>query len=94
MSVSIFPVEGIPEAEPGDDLAGLLIGGLAASGLEPRDGDVLVVTHKLVSKAEGRIEEIGDDPAARLRVIAREASAVIRRRDELVTTETHHGFVC
>ncbi len=94
MSVSIFPVEGIPEAEPGDDLAGLLIGGLAASGLEPADGDVLVVTHKLVSKAEGRIEEIADDPDARLRVIEREASAVIRRRDELVITETHHGFVC
>lgn len=94
MSVSIFPLEGIPEAEPGDDLAGLLIGGLAASGLEPADGDVLVVTHKLVSKAEGRIEEIGDDPDAHLRVIEREASAVIRRRDELVITETHHGFVC
>lgn len=94
MSISIFPVEGIPEAEPGDDVAGLLIGGLAASRLQPADGDVLVVTHKLVSKAEGRIEEIGDDPEARLRLIEREASAVLRRRDELVITETHHGFVC
>lgn len=94
MSVSIFPVKGIPEAEPGDDVAELLIGGLAASGLEPERGDVLVVTHKLVSKAEGRIERIGDDPQARLRLIEREAVAILRRRDELVITETHHGFVC
>lgn len=94
MTISIIPVEGIPEAEPGDDVTGMLIGGMAASGLEPVDGDVIVVTHKLVSKAEGRIEEIGDDPEARLRLIEREASAVLRRRDELVITETHHGFVC
>lgn len=94
MSIAIFPVGGIPEAEPGDDVAAMLIEGLAASGLEPVDGDVLVVTHKLVSKAEGRIEDIGDDPAARLRLIEREASAVLRRREELVITETHHGFVC
>lgn len=94
MTVSIIPVEGIPEAVPGDDVAVLLAGGLEASGLELADGDVLVVTHKLVSKAEGRIEEIGDDPDARLRLIEREAVAVLRRRDELVITETHHGFVC
>ena len=94
MSISIIPVEGIPEAEPGDDVAEMLIAGLATSRLEPEEGDVLVVTHKLVSKAEGRIEEIGDHPEARLRVIEREASAVLRRRDELVITETHHGFVC
>ncbi|MXY77506.1 MAG: coenzyme F420-0:L-glutamate ligase [Acidimicrobiia bacterium] len=94
MTISIIPVKGVPEAEPGDDVAELLIGGLAESRLEPADGDVLVVTHKLVSKAEGRIEDIGDDPEARLRLIEREASAVLRRRDELVITETHHGFVC
>ena len=94
MTISIIPVKGIPEAEPGDDVAGLLTEGLEASGLDLADGDVVVVTHKLVSKAEGRIEEIGDDPQARLRLIEREAVAVLRRRDELVITETHHGFVC
>ena len=94
MSVSIFPLEGIPEARPGDDVAALLTGGLDASGLCLADGDVVVVTHKLVSKAEGRIKEIGDDPEARLRLIEREAVAVLHRRDELVITETHHGFVC
>ena len=54
----------------------------------------MVVTHKLVSKAEGRVEEAGGGPGARLRVIHREAKAVLRRRGELVITETRHGFVC
>lgn len=94
MTVSITPVKGIGEARPGDDVTGLLLGGLEASGIALEDGDVMVVTHKLVSKAEGRVEEAGNDPGARLRVIHREAKAVLRRRGELVITETRHGFVC
>ena len=94
MTVSIMPVKGIGEARPGDDVTGLLLGGLEASGIALEDGDVMVVTHKLVSKAEGRVEEAGGGPDARLRVIHREAKAVLRRRGELVITETRHGFVC
>ena len=94
MTVTLIPVEGIGEARPGDDVAGLLLDALAASGLSLADGDVVVVTHKLVSKAEGRIVETGNDPAAHLRLIEQEASAVLRRRETLVITETHHGFVC
>ncbi len=94
MTVSIIPVCGIGEARPGDDVAGMLLGGLESSGMTLADGDVVVVTHKLVSKAEGRVMEIGDDPEARLRVIEQEAAAVLRRRDQLVITETRHGFVC
>jgi coenzyme F420-0:L-glutamate ligase/coenzyme F420-1:gamma-L-glutamate ligase len=87
--ITITPLTGIPEVRPGDDLAGLLgdaverAGGLAA-------GDVLVVAHKVVSKAEGRVERADDEQE----VVLREARAVRRRRGELVIAETAHGFVC
>ena len=94
MTVSIIPVEGIGEARPGDDVADLLMDGLETSKVALVDGDVVVVTHKLVSKAEGRVVEIGDGPDAHLHLIEEEASAVLRRRGTLVITETRHGFVC
>ena len=94
MTVSIIPVKGIPEARPGDDVTDLLIGGLEASDVILEDGDVVVVTHKLVSKAEGRVVELGEDPEAHLDLVLREASAILRRRESLVITETPHGFVC
>jgi len=87
--IRIIPLTGIPEVGRGDDL-GALVGDAVerAGGLE--EGDVLVVTHKVVSKAEGRVEETADV----LEVILREARGVRRRRDELVIAETEHGFVC
>ena len=98
--ISIFPVTGLGEVVPGDDLVDLLAGALDASrgtalpgGLA--DGDVLVVTQKVVSKAEGRIVEIDTaDPEARQAVVERESVRILRRRDELLITETRHGFVC
>ena len=94
MTVCIIPLRGIREAEPGDDVLELLIGGLEESQVTLQEGDVVVVTHKLVSKAEGRIEEVGTGPDAHRELILREASAILRRRDALVITETPHGFVC
>ncbi|MDE0169397.1 MAG: coenzyme F420-0:L-glutamate ligase [bacterium] len=94
MTVSIIPLEGIREARPGDDVVELLTGGLEVSRVTLQEGDVMVVTHKLVSKAEGRIVELGADPEAHRDLIIREASAILRRRDALVITETPHGFVC
>jgi len=87
--IRIIPLTEIPEVGRGDDL-GALVGDAVerAGGLE--EGDVLVVAHKVVSKAEGRVEEADDV----LEVILREARAVRRRRDELVIAETEHGFVC
>lgn len=65
------------------------------SEVELRDGDVVVVTQKIVSKAEGRIAEVGlDNPAGRHKVVQDEARRIIRRRDNLMITETRHGFVC
>ena len=85
----ILPLDAIPEVRPGDDLAALLGDAVErAGGLE--EGDVLVVAQKIVSKAEGRVEQADDHVA----VILREARAVRRRRGDLVIAETEHGFVC
>jgi coenzyme F420-0:L-glutamate ligase/coenzyme F420-1:gamma-L-glutamate ligase len=87
--IAIAPLEGLPEVRPGDDLAALIGDAVErAGGLE--EGDVLVVSQKVVSKAEGRIEQTDDH----VEVILREARAVRRRRDDLVIAETEHGFLC
>jgi coenzyme F420-0:L-glutamate ligase/coenzyme F420-1:gamma-L-glutamate ligase len=87
--IRIIPLTGIPEVGRGDDL-GALVGDAVerAGGLD--EGDVIVVAHKVVSKAEGRVEQTDDV----LSVILREARAVRRRREELIIAETEHGFVC
>ena len=85
----IIALRGIPEIEPDADLAELLGDAFdRAGGLD--HGDVLVVAHKVVSKAEGRLERTDDHVAT----ILREARKVRRRRGDLVIAETPHGFVC
>jgi coenzyme F420-0:L-glutamate ligase/coenzyme F420-1:gamma-L-glutamate ligase len=79
----------MPEVQSGDDLAALLGDAVErAGGLE--EGDVVVVSQKVVSKAEGRVEQTDDH----VEVILREARAVRRRRGDFVIAETEHGFVC
>lgn len=91
MRLEVFPVEGVPEVRPGDDLAGLL----ADACPELRDGDVLVVTQKVVSKAEGALVRIDpDDPRGHKAIVEDESVRVLRRRGELIIAETRHGFVC
>jgi len=86
----VIPVTGMGEIGPGDDLARLI----ARHG-RVTDGDVVVVTQKIVSKAEGRLVEVDpDDPGARVRLVEQESVRVLRRRDDLLITETRHGFVC
>jgi len=88
--LEVIAVEGLPEIVPGDRLAPLL-----AAGADLRDGDVVVVTQKVVSKAEGRIVAVDpDDPDAYAAVIEAESVRVLRRRGDLVITETAGGFVC
>ena len=82
---------GLPEVEPGDDLTALLVSALSL--LEPRNGDILVVTHKVVSKAEGAMAPAATDEEYR-KAIASETAAVIRRRGDMVIAVTRHGFVC
>ena len=89
--IQIFPVPGLPEVEPGDDLPALIVAALSPLG--PRPGDILVVTHKVVSKAEGAMAPALTDEDYR-RVVESEAAAVVRRRGEMVIAVTRHGFVC
>ena len=91
MKLEVIPVMGLPEISEGDDLASLLL-----SHAEVHDGDVVVVAQKIVSKAEGRMIEIGpaDPEVERARVVAAETARVVARRGDIVISETHHGFVC
>ncbi|MEO5842702.1 MAG: coenzyme F420-0:L-glutamate ligase [Acidimicrobiales bacterium] len=94
--LEIFGIEGIPQIARGDDLAGIIADAAAASpDTLLRDGDVLVVASKIVSKAEGRLEPIDpDDPLSHKPLVERESVRIIRRRGELIISETKHGFVC
>src|SRR5829696_6091205 len=88
MSLEVREVPGLPEIAPGDDLAALVGDALAAVGV--REGDVVVVTQKIVSKAEGRLAQAAD----RQVVVESETARVVARRGDLLIAETHHGFVC
>lgn len=91
--ISIWPLEGIPEIEQGASLAGEIVAACQRAGLTPEDGDVFVVTHKIVSKAEGRTARILTDGDYQ-ELIAGESADVLRRRGDLVITRTRHGFIC
>jgi coenzyme F420-0:L-glutamate ligase/coenzyme F420-1:gamma-L-glutamate ligase len=92
VTVSIHPLAGIPEIAPNDDLAVVVAAALAP--LAPQTGDILVVTHKVVSKAEGAIVEITGDDAAHRALVESEAVEILRRRGDLVIARTRHGFIC
>lgn len=88
----MIPVGGIGEVRPGQLLADLVATAAAALLL---DGDVVVVTQKVVSKAEDRLVAIDpDNPLASRPLVEAEAVRILRRRGDLVMTETRHGFVC
>lgn len=77
----------------GDDVADALAPALAEIG--PSAGDVLVVTHKIVSKAEGAVRRItGDEEAFKRALVEEVATSIVRRRGDLIIAETRHGFVC
>lgn len=87
MTLRVIPVEGIGEIDPGDDLGAALIEALRG---RVREDDTIVVTQKVVSKAEGRVVPDAD----RASVVAGETVRVVAVRDDLVIAETAHGFVC
>nr|HMS88848.1 coenzyme F420-0:L-glutamate ligase [Acidimicrobiales bacterium] len=94
-ALTIRAVEGIPEINPGDDLAGIIATAAAAEPGGLLDGDVVVVTQKVVSKAEDRLVPVDpDDPLDHKRLVEAETVRVLRRRGDLVISETRHGFVC
>ncbi len=108
-SLQIFGVAGLPEIEPGADLATAVLRAADEAGEPLRDGDVVVVTSKIVSKAEGRTVELVDvEPspfalawsqqwgkdAAVTELVLRESKRIVRQLGPILITETHHGFVC
>ena len=103
--IALEPLRGLPEIRPGDDLAALL----AECGTELLTGDVLVIAHKVVSKAEGRVVRLADvtpspralelaaehgkDPRT-VEVILSEATELVRADAGRLICRTRHGFVC
>jgi len=105
----ITPVHGLPEIRPGADLARLIADGAKAEGEDIRDGDILAVAQKIVSKAEGRIVPLGSIvPGARAIAMAKEANKdprqievvlsetvkIVRWAHGVLISETRHGFIC
>ena len=91
--LNIFPVPGLPEINPGDDLAELIFQSCKDTQNEILNGDVLVVTQKIVSKAEGRLVEI-DPNIGHKPLVEEESVRILRRRGDLIISETKHGFIC
>ena len=94
--MEIFGIEGIDEIHAGDDLAAL-IHEASSSSTDTMliDGDVLVVTQKIVSKAEDRLVAIDPtDPLSHKPLVERESVRILRRRGDLIISETEHGFIC
>ncbi|HUR48112.1 MAG TPA: coenzyme F420-0:L-glutamate ligase [Acidimicrobiales bacterium] len=88
--LQILAIEGLPEISEGDNLAELIV-----AHAELRAGDVVVVTQKVISKAEGRMVELDhDDADAKARLVESESVRIVRRRGDLIISETKHGFIC
>lgn len=107
--IRVFGLDGIPEITEGTDLVEVITGALAASGLALEAGDILVVTHKVVSKAEGRLVDLSSiEPSAlatdfaerwskdarQVEVVLRESVRVVRMDRGVMICETRHGFIC
>lgn len=88
--LQLIAVPGLPEFVPGMDLPRIL-----ADHAPLCDRDILVVTQKVISKAEGRLVEVdANDPLSHKAIVEEESVRVLRRRGELIISETKHGFVC
>lgn len=96
--LEIIPITGLPEVLPGDDLAGLILDACASTLGDHEQlttHDVLVVSQKVVSKAEDRLIKVDPtDPQSHKPLVLAESVRVIRRRGDLIITETKHGFIC
>ncbi|MGZ3678880.1 MAG: coenzyme F420-0:L-glutamate ligase [Ktedonobacterales bacterium] len=106
--VRILGLRGVPEIHPGDDLARIALEAATATGVSFAPGDILVVTHKIVAKAEGRLvdlREIEPSPLAQrftqwgkdpryIEVVLRESERIVRMARGLIISQTRHGFIC
>ncbi len=95
MTIELHPLEGIGEITLGADLGAVIANACEASPAGLQNGDVLVVTQKIVSKAEGAMEQIDpNDPLSHKPLVERESVRILRRRGDLIISETKHGFIC
>ena len=107
--IRVIAVRGIGEVRPGEDLAATILDALARQELPLADGDVVVVTQKIVSKAEGRIIDPADVEPSHMaemaavqgkkdaryyEVVLRESRRIVRMDRGVLITETHHGLIC
>jgi coenzyme F420-0:L-glutamate ligase/coenzyme F420-1:gamma-L-glutamate ligase len=93
LSLEIHPLRNVGVVERGDDIATVLVPALR--DIAPREGDVIVVTHKIVSKAEGAVRQVvGDEETFKKALVEEVARSIVRRRGDLIIAETKHGFVC
>lgn len=93
MTLEIHPLLGIGRVDRGDDITSLLVPALEP--LSPRASDIVVVTHKIVSKAEGAVRQVeGDEEEFKKKLVESEAVSIVRRRGALIIAETKHGFIC
>ena len=105
----IFPVPGLPEITNGAGLVAMIVDAASAAGSPIESGDGVVVTSKIVSKAEGRVVELAtieaspfarayaekwDKPPEIIELVLRESRRIVRQLGPVLITETHHGFVC
>jgi len=109
VTLTLTPLSGIPLIQPGDDLAGIILRSLAAANIELVDGDILVLTQKIVSKAENRLvnltkvvpspaaidlaKEVAKDPRL-VELVLQESNLVLRKRPGTIIVEHRLGFVC
>jgi coenzyme F420-0:L-glutamate ligase/coenzyme F420-1:gamma-L-glutamate ligase len=93
VTLQVFPLLDVGVVMPGDEIVETLA--VALEPLSPEEGDVLVVTHKIVSKAEGQVVQVkGDEEAFKRALVESEAVSIVRRRGDLIIAETKHGFIC
>jgi|TARA_B100001996_G_scaffold195862_1_gene150067 coenzyme F420-0:L-glutamate ligase/coenzyme F420-1:gamma-L-glutamate ligase len=88
--LEIIPIEGLPEIFPGDDLIEII-----GQDGQVASGDILVITQKIISKAENQIVKVDpEDPLSHKPLVEEESVRILRRRGDLIISETKHGFVC
>jgi coenzyme F420-0:L-glutamate ligase / coenzyme F420-1:gamma-L-glutamate ligase len=93
--LTIIPISGIGSVRPGDELAVLIADAASKQATPLQDGDCIVVTQKIVSKAENRLVPLDhEDLEGRRAIVEKESVRVLRRRGDLIISETSHGFVC
>ena len=107
--IALYALPGIPDVQAGDDVAGLILDALRRAGLTLADGDVVIVTQKIVSKAEGCAVNLADIEVSReaqalaaatdkdprlVEVILRGSRGVVRQREGTLIMETRHGWIC